>query len=167
MLGYEVVEWTHIVSAAVLFLTGLGTAVSMWLAHRGGNVRAIASTARKIVRVDVACTIPSLLVLPTTGAILAWMVGLSPGAPWLVASDLLYAITCVCWAFATSLWVRVRDTAVGAASRGESLPDVYYRYMRWWFQLSWPAFIALLVVFYLMVAQPQAGTIGATGIPAL
>ena len=167
MLGYDVVKWIHIVSATVFFASGLGTAVHMWLTHRGGNVQAIASTAMNVIRIDLAFTAPSLLALPITGAILVGTTGFSPGAPWLVASYILYAITLACWTLATRLRIRVRDIAAAAAGKGKALPDRYYLYMRWWFQLSWPAFIAFLAVFYLMVAQPQAASMGVTGIPAL
>lgn len=167
MHGSDVVMWIHVVSAAVLLATGLGTAVHMWLTHRRGNARAIASAARNVVRVDLALTAASLLLLPITGAMLVWMAGFSPGVPWLVASYSLYAIVCGCWVPATWLRMRVRDTATAAAMKGEALPDSYYRYMRWWFQLSWPALIALLVVFYLMIARPEATATGVTRIPPL
>lgn len=167
MLGYDIAKWTHIVSATVLLGTGLGTAVYMWLTHRSGNVQAIAFTARNVVRLDLAFTVPSLLVLPITGAILVGMAGFSPGAPWLVASYLLYAIAFGCLVPVVWLHMRARDVVAAAAENGEALPDRYYWYMRWWFQLGWPAFVALLVVFYLMAARPQADALGATGIPAL
>lgn len=167
MLGYEVVKWVHILSAAVLFATGLGTALHLWLAHRRGNVQAIAAAARNVVRIDLALTAASLLGLPITGAILVWMLGFAPGAPWLVASYILFAIAFACWVAATWLRIRVRDTAAAAAGKGEALPDRYYLYMRWWFQLSWPALVALLVAVYLMTAQPQAGAVWAGGRPPL
>lgn len=167
MLSYDIVKWIHILSAVVFFGTGLGTAAYMWLTHKGGNVQAIASTARNVVRVDWTFTATSGLVQPITGAILVWMLGFSPGAPWLVASYILYAIALGCWVSVARLHMRVREVAAVAAQNGKALPDRYYWYMRWWFQLGWPAFIALLVVFYLMVARPQAAAAGVTGIPAL
>jgi uncharacterized membrane protein len=36
------------------------------------------------------------------------------------------------------------------------LPDRYWRYARRWEALGYPAFIAMLAVFYLMVAKPSA-----------
>jgi uncharacterized membrane protein len=35
------------------------------------------------------------------------------------------------------------------------LPDLYWRFMRWWVALGIVAFCALVVVFYLMVAKPM------------
>ena len=166
MTGYYVVIWIHIISAALFLGTGRGAALCMWLAHKGGNVRTIAATANHVVRLDRTFTAVSGLALPVTGAILVWMAGFSPGVPWLVASCILYAIAFVCWVFLAWFHRRVRDLATAAAANGEALPGRYYRYMRWGFQLGWRALIALLVVAYLMVAQPQAGGSGA-GIPSL
>jgi uncharacterized membrane protein len=50
--------------------------------------------------------------------------------------------------------LRTRDLAIVAAANGSPLPAAYQRYYRWWFALGWPAFIGLLVIFYLMVAEP-------------
>ena len=51
--------------------------------------------------------------------------------------------------------MRMRDLASEAASRGSALPDAYpRRYFRVWFALGVPAFLALVVVFYLMAAKP-------------
>ena len=38
---YQLVLWIHILSATLLFGTGLGTAFHGWMAHRSGDVRAI------------------------------------------------------------------------------------------------------------------------------
>ena len=37
---------------------------------------------------------------------------------------------------------------------GSSLPERYHRLFRIWFILGWPAFIGLVVVFFLMVVKP-------------
>ena len=34
------------------------------------------------------------------------------------------------------------------------LPPLYWRYARWWEALGYPAFVAMAVVFYLMVNKP-------------
>jgi Predicted integral membrane protein (DUF2269) len=44
----------------------------------------------------------------------------------------------------------------GAAVRdGTALPPRYHRYMQIWFILGWPAFSAVIAIFYLMVAKPS------------
>ena len=44
--------------------------------------------------------------------------------------------------------------AAEARDRNSDLPDLYWRYFRLWIALGIPAFFALVVVFYLMVAKP-------------
>jgi uncharacterized membrane protein len=44
-----------------------------------------------------------------------------------------------------------------AASMG-ALPAQFHRRFRWWFALGIPAFAAVVVIFYLMVAKPLAVT---------
>ena len=55
------------------------------------------------------------------------------------------------------LQLRMRDMAVEAAQAplGDGvLPPLYWRYARWWEALGYPAFVAMAVVFYLMVNKP-------------
>jgi hypothetical protein len=48
----------------------------------------------------------------------------------------------------------MRDMAVDATYNGQPLPVQYEIYYRRWFMLGWPAFIGVLIIFYLMVAKP-------------
>ena len=48
----------------------------------------------------------------------------------------------------------MRDMAQLAARTNTDLSDQYWRYLRIWVTLGIPAFFALVVVFYLMVAKP-------------
>lgn len=41
-----------------------------------------------------------------------------------------------------------------AVDAGAPLPPRYWRFLRYWVALGIPAFTALIVVFYLMVAKP-------------
>lgn len=153
MNAYSAIKTIHILSATVLFGTGLGTAVHMWLAHLRGDVRAIAVTAKNVVLVDWLFTATAGVVQPVTGVLLIALAGYDPFAPWLVVAYGLYILAFVCWAPVVWLQIRVRDIAGEACANGGVLPAVYFRYMRSWFWLGWPAFISLLVVFYLMVAK--------------
>jgi len=44
--------------------------------------------------------------------------------------------------------------AAQAAAAGTALPPRYFRLMRWWFWFGWPAFSAVLGIFWLMVNKP-------------
>jgi uncharacterized membrane protein len=74
--------------------------------------------------------------------------------PWLVWTYVLYGLAGVCWLPVVWLQIQLRDMAVAALARGAALPPRYDGYMSIWFTLGWPAFTALLVIFYLMVAKP-------------
>jgi uncharacterized membrane protein len=47
--------------------------------------------------------------------------------------------------------------AQASAADGSPLPAVYWRYAKRWELLGYPAFMAMLAVFYLMVAKPNLG----------
>ncbi len=83
---YLWLKWLHIVSATVLFGTGIGTAFQMWMAHRSGSIEAIAVVARHTVLADWLFTLTAGLVQPTSGVALALVTGQGLAAGWLVAS---------------------------------------------------------------------------------
>ena len=43
----------------------------------------------------------------------------------------------------------------GQPSSGEPLPPAYHRLYRWWFAFGFPAFAAVMAIFWLMIARPQ------------
>jgi uncharacterized membrane protein len=152
--GYLWLKWLHILSSAVLFGTGIGTAFQMWFAHRRGEPAAIAVVARNVVLADWLFTLPAGVVQPVTGVVLGLQSGVDPMAPWLVVTYALYSLAFVCWVPVVVLQMRVRDIAATSAATGTGLPPGYDQAMRLWFALGWPAFGALIIVFLLMVAKP-------------
>ena len=84
--------------------------------------------------------------------------GGSIGIPLYLAqtvSTTLYVLAFICWAPVVHLQIRIRDLAGEALSNGEALPHEAIRLYRTWFALGWPAFGALMVVFWLMVSRPM------------
>jgi len=154
ILALVLLKVVHIVSATVLFGTGLGTAFQMWNADRTGDARVIAAVAANVVRADILFTTPAVIVQPLTGLSLIYSEGIDPLASWLVAAYALYAITGACWLPVVWIQLRLRNLARNADARGETLPAEYRRLMRTWFVLGWPAFLAVLAIFWLMVAKP-------------
>jgi uncharacterized membrane protein len=71
-----------------------------------------------------------------------------------MASYALYALAFLCWAPVVRLQIRARDLAAAAAARGAPLDARYRACMRLWFALGWPAFLALVAIFALMIARP-------------
>lgn len=152
---YPLLKTVHILSAIILFGTGLGTAFHMWLAHLGGDARVIARVAKQVVWADMLFTAPAVVVQPLTGVLLLWQAGFDPVAPWLVAAYALYVLAGACWLPVLWLQVRARDLALDASVNGHALPAAYGRVMRWWFYLGWPAFLAMVATVWLMVAKPH------------
>lgn len=152
--AYLAVKTIHIVSSTVLFGTGLGTAFHFWRAVRSGDVRAIAAASRSTVLADWLFTTPAIVIQPVTGIIMAVTNGYPLGSTWLAASIALYLLAGACWLPVVFLQLRMRDLAAAAVAEGTPLPPRFHRLYGWWFALGWPAFIALAIVFWLMVAKP-------------
>ncbi len=153
-LPFFALKLANIISATVLFGTGLGTAFQMWAADRTGDARVIAAVAANVVRADLYFTTPAIVIQPLTGLSLLYSEGFDPFASWLVAAYALYVITGTCWLPVVWIQLRLRNLANTAATRSQALPVEYRRLMRTWFVLGWPAFLAVLVIFWLMVAKP-------------
>jgi uncharacterized membrane protein len=151
---YTLLKLVHVLSSTLLFGTGLGTAFFQWQAHRSGDVRAIAATARHVVLADFLFTTPAVILQPLTGFLLARMVGYEFTAPWLMLAMVLYLVAGACWLPVVAIQMRVRDLASDAVARGAPLPEHYHRLMRAWFALGWPAFLAVALTFWLMVRRP-------------
>jgi len=145
----------HILSATVLFGTGMGTAFFMWRADKAGDVAAIAVTARHVVLADLLFTTPAVIVQPVTGVWLAFERGYDFTEPWLWAAIALYILTGACWLPVVWLQAKMRDMAEAARNSGKALPARYHRFMRIWFILGWPAFSAVIAIFILMLFRPD------------
>ena len=151
---YLTLKWIHIISSMLLVGTGLGSAFYMFFTNRSGNVQAQAVVTRLVVRADWWFTTPTVFVQPATGLAMAYIAGLPLATPWLALSLGLYVLAGICWLPVVWLQLRMRDMAAVAAAEGGALPPLYWRYARWWEALGYPAFVAMVVVFYLMVNKP-------------
>ena len=155
MIGlYELVKWIHVLSATILFGLGMGTAFYMLMAWRSGRPVLAAGIGRLVVRADWIFTGTSGVVQPVSGIALILLAGWDPWSGWLVATYLLYALAFACWVPVVVLQIRATRLAEQAEAAGTPLPEAYHRAMRLWFTLGWPAFIALMAVFLLMVGKP-------------
>ena len=152
-MDYGFIKTLHVLSATLLFGTGLGTAYFMWSANRTRDVQVMAAVMRHVVRADWMFTLPSVIFQPLSGAWLVYAAGY-PWTGWVGFSLALYVIAGACWLPVVWLQLRMRDLAADAHGRGQSLPACYWRYARIWFWLGVPAFIAVMAIFFLMVLKP-------------
>jgi uncharacterized membrane protein len=154
MSVYLLVKWLHVLSSVVLVGTGFGSAFYMFFGNRSGSVAAQAVISRLVVRADWWFTTPAAIFQPLSGVWLAHAAGWPLSTPWLALSISLYLLAGACWLPVVWLQVRMARMANAAARDGVELPPEFRRYRRWWEGLGYPAFFAMLVVFYLMVAKP-------------
>jgi uncharacterized membrane protein len=151
---YLWIKTLHILSAGVLFGTGLGIAYFKWTVDRSGHVGAIRVTSEKVVIADRIFTSVAVVVQPITGIELAQIAGFPLLEGWIGYTLLLYVLIGLCWLPVVFLQIRMRDLARTADRDGMPLPDRYWRYCRMWHWLGVPAFSLLLIVYWLMVFKP-------------
>jgi uncharacterized membrane protein len=144
----------HILSATVLFGTGLGIAFFFWAAARSDD-RARLFAARTTVRADFIFTLPAVILQPITGALLIAKPGFDPREPWLLASLALYALAGLCWLPVVWLQIRMKRMLEAKVAGAEFDSAAFERLRKAWFLLGWPAFLALIVIFWLMVTKPS------------
>lgn|SRR5690606_19120546 len=152
---YFLLKFLHVIGASVLLGTGAGIAFFMLLAHRTGNATVIAGTARIVVIADFLFTATAVVAQPVTGVALIWIVGYPFGEHWITLSILLYLVTGAFWLPVVWMQMEMRRLATKAASEGAPLPKRYHQLFRLWFAFGFPAFAAVLGIFWLMIARPS------------
>jgi uncharacterized membrane protein len=153
-MDYLAIKWLHILSATLMFGTGFGTAFYMFFVNRSGDVPAIAVVTRLVARADWWFTTPSVIIQPLSGLWMIHLAGFPMSSQWIVLSIVLYALAGICWLPVVWLQLKMRDMAADAAHTSQPLPGRYWRYEKIWTALGFPAFAALLVVYWLMVHKP-------------
>jgi uncharacterized membrane protein len=153
-MDYVTVKWLHVLSSTLLFGTGLGSAFYLFFASRTRDARAIAVVARYVVVADFLFTTTTIIFQPLSGWYLAYLAGFPLTRGWIAWSFALYALAGACWLPVVWIQIRMRDLAQRAAADDEPLPQRYFDLLRLWTILGMPAFVALIVVFWLMIAKP-------------
>ncbi|MER8392500.1 DUF2269 family protein [Mesorhizobium sp. M1340] len=151
---YFLLKFLHVIGASVLLGTGAGIAFFMLLAHRTGNAATVAAVARIVVVADFVFTATAVVAQPLTGAALAWQAGYSLSEGWIVLSVALYIFTGMFWLPVVWMQMEMRKLASQAAAAGAPLPPRYHRLFWLWFAFGFPAFAAVLGIFWLMIARP-------------
>lgn len=155
MIDQLLLKLLHLLSAAVLFDTGLGIAFFFFWARRTDDPVTVAAVSRIVVVADFLFTATAVVVQPLSGAALAAASGWSLAEPWLLATYALYGLTGLCWLPVVVLQIRMARLAATAAAAGQPLPPTFQRLYRWWFALGWPAFGAVVGIYWLMITKPQ------------
>ncbi len=152
-LIYPSVKFIHIISATLLFGTGLGSAFYMFMAYRSGNTKVMAATNRFVVIADFIFTAPTVIIQLVTGLYLLNYLGLEWTSPWSLSVLGLYAFVGACWLPVVWLQIWLRN-------RAQELdhPDAQYRYrMKIWMILGLLAFPAVVLLYVFMIYKPFWG----------
>jgi uncharacterized membrane protein len=151
----DLLRFIHVLGATVLFGTGLGIAFFMVMANRTRDPTKIAHVAGTVVVADTVFTATAVILQPITGAWLAREIGWPLSEGWIVLSLALYVVTGLFWLPVVAIQIRLRNLAHQAAADGRPLPQDYHRLYRIWFACGFPAFFAVLAIFWLMLTRPS------------
>ncbi len=147
----------HVLSATILFGTGLGTAFFCWFgyrsARRSGDIGALRAVLRLTVVADAVFTTPAVVFQLISGIVLMRMLGWPYISAWSSATAFLFVLVGACWIPVVAIQRRLDRDARQATSLG-ALPAAFHRLFRLWFALGVPAFAAVVIIVYLMVAKP-------------
>jgi uncharacterized membrane protein len=153
-MAYLILKYLHVIGATVLLGTGAGIAFFMLRAHQSGDARTIAAVAKIVVLADFLFTATAVVAQPITGLLLADEAGYSLAEGWIVLSVILYVFTGLFWLPVVWMQMRMGALAEAAATTDGILPEAYHRLFRTWFLFGFPAFAAVLAIFWLMIARP-------------
>lgn len=82
------------------------------------------------------------------------LAGYSYSQIWISGTLLLYIVAGICWLPVVWLQMRMCRMAVESHRPGDVLPDIFWRYARYWELLGYPAFVSMVIIFALMVFKP-------------
>ncbi|MDT0684172.1 DUF2269 domain-containing protein [Roseicyclus sp. F158] len=156
-MTYDILLFLHVIGSTVLLGTGAGIAFFMVVSNRTGNPALIAHVSGIVVLADTVFTATAALFQPITGVLLAREVGWPILEGWIAFSLALYVFVGLFWLPVVWMQIRMRDLARIARDGGQDLPDDYHRLYRWWFAFGFPAFAAVLAIFWLMLTKPSIG----------
>ena len=145
---YLWVKLVHILSATVLFGTGIGTAFFMLKAYLSRNDQAMKVTTNSVVMADWLFTTPAVVLQLVTGLWLTSRLSIAYDSPWFVAVISLYLFVGLCWVPVVWIQIRIRNLIADGHPRED-----YRNLMRVWMAFGVPAFTAIIGIFYLMVAK--------------
>ncbi len=155
-MDYLTVKAIHIISSVLMVGTGFGTAFYLFSANRSGSVEAIAVVSRLVVRADWWFTTPAVIIQPLSGLYLIFLAGFPLDTFWVATSIALYALAGACWLPVVWYQIRMGKMAVAAHEAQTALPDLYWQYAQRWEYLGYPAFSAMVMVYFLMVLKPTS-----------
>jgi uncharacterized membrane protein len=159
MIPHEFWKTAHILSAAIIFGTGLGIAFFTWFGYRGAvrsrDIGALRSVLRLTVVADAWLTAPAVAFQAASGVVLMNRLGWPLVSAWSIAVWALFLFAGACWIPVLLIQVRLNRESQQAASV-DALSAGFHLRFRAWFALGVPAFAAVIAIYWLMVVKPLA-----------
>jgi uncharacterized membrane protein len=155
MNTYLIVKWLHVVSSVLLVGTGFGSAFYLFFANRSQSLEAQVVVSRLVIKADWWFTTPAVIVQPLSGFYMAYIAGFPLTSGWLAWALVIYVFAGACWLPVVWLQIKMHHIAEACFATQSPLPACYWRMARWWEGLGYPAFLSMLVMYWLMVAKPS------------
>jgi uncharacterized membrane protein len=150
---FQIIRLVHIVSASILFGTGIGIAFFMLKAHVSRNANAMAFTTSNVVLADWIFTTPTVIIQALSGLWLTLRLSIPLNSVWFISVVSLFAIVGLCWIPVVRIQIRIRNII----ANGGQLDD-YRSLMRTWVALGIPAFLCVMALYFLMVTKIGLGS---------
>lgn len=162
LMLYNTLKILHVISSSILFGTGMGTALYMWLAQLRCGITARAHAFRRVVIADWLFTTPSAVFQALSGLTMVYVRGylLQQSSYqlhnwWVLGSIMGYSTAGLCWLPVLYLQNAMANMLKDASKSNTPLKPSYNIYFRLWFALGIPAFLSLIWVYYLMTTRPS------------
>ncbi|MGH8529269.1 MAG: DUF2269 family protein [Nevskiales bacterium] len=157
MNAYAFWKLVHVLSAAVLFGTGLGIAFFAWFGYQRalkiGQIDGLRSILWLTVLADTCFTAPAVVLQLVSGLVLMHLNAWPLLSPWSVVVLGLFALVGILWLPVVVIQILMSREANRAQSVAELSARFHRRFVSW-FVLGVPAFIVVVVIFFLMVMKP-------------
>lgn len=155
--AYTLWKTAHLISAAVVFGTGLGIAFFAWFGYRRalqiGEIDGLRSVLWLTVVADACFTAPAVVLQVVSGVVLMHLNSWPLSSPWSVAVLALFGFVGALWLPVIVIQVLMSREAHRVAAV-KDLSRRFHRRFTLWFVLGVPAFIVVVAIFFLMVAKP-------------
>lgn len=159
MTPFEFWKTAHILSAAIVFGTGLGIAFFCWFGYRGAlrsrDIGALRSVLKLTVIADACLTAPAIVFQAASGVVLMNHLGWSFVSAWSLAVWALFLLAGACWLPVLYIQAQLSRESERSASV-DALPAWFHAWFKRWFALGIPAFASVVAIYWLMVAKPLA-----------
>lgn len=152
-IDYSLLKTIHIISSTLLFGTGLGTFFFMLKACRAGNLEALRVTTQTVVTADFIFTSPAVIIQMVTGYLLMQTMGIPFSSRWFALVASLFCIVGALWLPVVWMQMRMRKL-IADLPAGAAIPTEFTRLAYFWERMGYPAGIAMVLLFGLMVYKP-------------